>query len=147
MQVKVRRIAARDRARWLDLFRGYIAFYEAVVPGEVIEETWRRLMTGGEGDHIGLVAVDGTDAATGLAHILFHRSTWSRTGYCYLEDLYVEPACRGQGAGAALIQAAYREADAWGATRTYWVTRDDNAVARSLYDRMATLAPFVQYRR
>lgn len=26
----------------------------------------------------------------GLAHILLHKSTWSKTHYCYLEDLYVD---------------------------------------------------------
>ena len=54
-----------------------------------------------------------------------------------------EPA----GAGRALIEAVYREADARGCTRTYWVTEEGNATARALYDRVATKAPFVQYRR
>lgn len=31
----------------------------------------------------------------GLAHILLHRSTWSATHYCYLEDLYVHHEVRG----------------------------------------------------
>lgn len=30
----------------------------------------------------------------GLAHILLHRSTWSATHYCYLEDLYVHHEVR-----------------------------------------------------
>ena len=32
-------------------------------------------------------------------------------------------------------------------TRTYWVTQEFNTTARTLYDRVATRAPFVQYRR
>lgn len=147
MQLAVRRIEPHDRERWLELFRGYIAFYEAVVDEAVIEATWRTLLAPHEADMIGLVAVDEGGHPVGLAHILFHRSTWSTTSYCYLEDLYVDADCRGHGAGAALIAATYREADARGATRTYWVTREDNATARSLYDRMAEVAPFVQYRR
>jgi ribosomal protein S18 acetylase RimI-like enzyme len=49
--------------------------------------------------------------------------------------------------GGPLIEAVYREADARGCTRTYWVTEESNAAARALYDRMASKAPFVQYRR
>lgn len=147
MPATVRRLSARDEARWLELFKGYIAFYEARVPDQVIETTWQRLMSGGEGCHIGLIAADQRDQPIGLAHILFHRSTWSPTWYCYLEDLFVDPAVRGQGAGRALIEATYAEADARGATRTYWATQEHNTTARALYDRLATKSPFVQYRR
>ena len=55
-----------------------------------------------------------SDTPIGLAHVLFHRSTWSPTTYCYLEDLFVDPARRKTGAGRALIEATYREADARG---------------------------------
>jgi GNAT superfamily N-acetyltransferase len=136
-----------DRAVWERLFRGYNAFYGASVADAVIELTWQRLLAGGEGGLIALVAVDDADAPIGLAHLLFHRSTWSPTWYCYLEDLFVDPAERRKGVGLALIEAAYREADARGCTRTYWMTQETNATARALYDRVASRAPFVQYRR
>ena len=83
----------------------------------------------------------------GLAHVLFHRSTWSPTVYCYLEDLFVDIDTRRQGLGRALIEMVYREADKRGATRTYWATREDNKTARRIYARLAKLSPFVQYRR
>ena len=145
--MRVRRLEARDQDRWRDLFRGYIAFYKATVPEETIAQTWQRLMAAPADFHIALVVVDDTDAPFGLAHVLFHRSTWSPTWYCYLEDLFVDPARRGMGAGRALIEATYREADARGATRTYWTTQEFNTTARTLYDRLATKTPFVQYRR
>jgi GNAT superfamily N-acetyltransferase len=147
MSVRVRPLEARDKLEWLTLFRGYIAFYKATVPDDVIEKTWQRLMAKDKDFHIALVAVDGNDKAVGLAHILFHRSTWSPTWYCYLEDLFVEPTQRTKGAGRALIDATYREADARGCTRTYWATQEFNYRARGLYDQLATKSPFVQYRR
>ena len=113
----------------------------------MIELTWRRLLSGGEGEPVGLVAVDEPNVTVGIAHVVFHRSTWSATWHCYLEDLFVDPARRGKGAGRALIQATFREADARGCTRTYWVTEETNATARALYDRVAAKVPFVQYRR
>jgi GNAT superfamily N-acetyltransferase len=146
--MRVRGLEVRDREAWERLFRAYIDFYSARVPDAVVDLTWQRLLGGAKSDPIGLVAVDNdTDVPVGLAHVLFHRSTWSATWYCYLEDLFVDPARRRAGAGRALIEAVYREADARQCTRTYWVTQEANATARTLYDRMATKTPFVQYRR
>jgi GNAT superfamily N-acetyltransferase len=147
MKVPIRRLEAGDKTVWLSLFRGYIAFYRATVGEDVIAATWRRLIAGETDFHIALVAVDERNVPIGLAHVLFHRSTWSASCYCYLEDLFVTPARRKQGVGRALIEAVYREADARGATRTYWMTEEHNRTARTLYDRLAMRAPFVQYRR
>jgi GNAT superfamily N-acetyltransferase len=147
VSVRIRRLEEKDKAAWLPLFKGYIAFYKAIVADDVIETTWRRLMAGALDFHIALVAVDDTDTPVGLAHILFHRSTWSPTHYCYLEDLFVDPERRLKGAGRALIEATYKEADARGCTRTYWATQEFNYRARALYDQVATKSVFVQYRR
>ena len=145
--IRIRPLESRDKQRWLELFKGYITFYKASVADEVIELTWQRMIRAEPDFHIGLVAVDATDRPVGLAHILFHRSTWSPTQYCYLEDLFVDPHQRAKGVGRALIEATYREADARGCTRTYWSTQEFNYRARGLYDQMATKSPFIQYRR
>jgi GNAT superfamily N-acetyltransferase len=147
MNFTIRRLEARDKARWSELFKGYIAFYKATVADAVIEATWQRLMAGASDFHIALVAVDDADRPVGLAHVLFHNSTWSPTCYCYLEDLFVDPAVRAGGIGKALIEAVYVEADKRGATRVYWATQEFNYRARGLYDKVATKSPFVQYRR
>ena len=147
MSVRVRRLEAKDKAAWLRLFKGYIEFYKASVADDVIETTWQRLMAGAEDFHIALVAADADDPPVGLAHVLFHRSTWSPSHYCYLEDLFVDPERRLKGIGRALIEATYREADARKCTRTYWTTQEFNYRARPLYDQVATKSPFIQYRR
>ena len=146
MSITVRPLRDADREAWEVLFKGYIHFYEAKVPDEVIALTWRRLVAQEDG-LLGLLAVVENDPPIGLAHAVFHRSTWSPTTYCYLEDLYVDRQARRHGVGRALIEAVYREADKRGATRTYWATKEDNRQARRLYDRLGTLSPFVQYRR
>jgi GNAT superfamily N-acetyltransferase len=147
MNTLVRPLQARDKPVWLALFKGYIEFYKAIVSEDVIETLWQRLMRGGEGFHVALVAVDDADIPVGLAHVLFHRSTWSNGWYCYLEDLFVDPARRQKGVGRALIEAVYAEADARRCARVYWMTQETNATARTLYDRVASKSPFVQYRR
>jgi len=137
---------AEDRERWCKLFRGYVTFYQCEVTDAQIALTWSRLLDQAEPYFYGVIAtVDGEIA--GFANLLFHRSTWSPTQYCYLEDLFVDPSFRRRGLGEKLIRAAYAEADAQGATRTYWVTQDGNAAARELYDKFAKKVDFVQYRR
>jgi GNAT superfamily N-acetyltransferase len=80
-------------------------------------------------------------------HYIFHRSTWTVGNYCYLQDLFTAPEARGKGAGRALIEAVYERAKAAGASRVYWLTQEDNASARSLYDQVADYPGFVQYRK
>jgi GNAT superfamily N-acetyltransferase len=145
--VTIRLLEPGDREAWEELFRGYITFYRSSVADDVIEETWRRLLSGAEHVHRGFVALDEGGTPIGLAHILFHRSTWSKTWYCYLEDLFVDPSRRAKGVGRALIERVYAEADQMGATRTYWTTQEFNYRARGLYDQVATKSPFIQYRR
>jgi GNAT superfamily N-acetyltransferase len=145
MRITVRPLQEADLAEWDALFDAYVRFYEADVTDDVIALTWQRLLSGQDG-LFGLAAAAG-GRLIGIAHALFHRSTWSPTFYCYLEDLFVDPGARGQGVGRALIEAVYREADANGCTRTCWATKSNNTVARRLYDGLATLSPFVQYRR
>jgi len=146
MPITIRPLETGDRTQWEALFRAYIRFYKEKVPDEVIDLTWVRVL-GQEDGFLGLVAADETGRLAGLAHMLFHRSTWSPTFYCYLEDLFVDIDTRRHGVGRALIEAAYREADQRGCTRTYWATKADNAAARRIYDRLAKTSGFVQYRR
>lgn len=147
MSFIIRRLSPKDKARWVTLFKGYNAFYKTSVPNDIIELTWNRITGGSPEFHIGIVAVCQQDVAFGFAHVLFHRSTWSATSICYLEDLFVDPAVRGQGLGRQLINAVYDEADDRKCTRTYWFTQEDNVTARKLYNRVATKSDFVQYRR
>ena len=146
MSVAVRALALEDEVRWRDLFQQYIVFYKANVAPDIIDLTWQRLINGADG-MAGLVAEVPGIGVAGIVVCVFHRSSWSATWYCYLEDLFVDPASRGQGVGRALIEGVYDLSDARGATRTYWVTAENNETARALYDQLATRTPDVQYRR
>jgi len=76
---------------------------------------------------------------------VFHPSTWSNSSYCYLEDLFVDPARRGGGTGRSLIAAAVGEAERVGASKLYWQTHDTNGTARRLYDQVAEHRGFIVY--
>ena len=143
--VTVRELRPDEQAAWEPLWAGYLAFYGARVEPAVTDATWARLHDPAEPVH-GLGAeVDGQ--LVGIVHYLFHRSTWTLGPYCYLQDLFTAQAARGRGAGRALIEAVYAAAAAAGAARVYWLTQEDNAPARALYDTLADRPGFIQYRK
>jgi GNAT superfamily N-acetyltransferase len=78
---------------------------------------------------------------------MYHRHGWKVEPVCYLQDLYAAPDVRGTGLGRALIEAVYAQADSDGCPSVYWMTQEFNATARKLYDRIATLTPFIKYSR
>lgn len=144
-EVTIRALEAADRAQWEPLWQGYLTYYESQVSEAVTNTTWTRLISADEQPD-GFCAVDAEGILVGIVHYLFHRSTWSVEGYCYLEDLFVDPDLRGGGVGRGLIEAVYKAAGDRGATRVYWNTQHFNTRARKLYDQTATLSPFIQYR-
>jgi GNAT superfamily N-acetyltransferase len=142
--VTVRPLEQSDHADWRRLWTAYLEFYETTVPEEVYAATWQRLFSAGEFEPKGLVALR-NGKAVGLTHYLYHRSCWSRTNNCYLQDLFAAPQARGQGVGAALIAAVKEEAASIGVTNVYWMTHETNATARRLYDRVARRTGFIEY--
>jgi GNAT superfamily N-acetyltransferase len=142
----IRPIEPADEPAWRLLWRDYLAFYETELPATVYATTFARLTDPSVRDYQGLLALR-DDAPVGLAHYIFHRHGWHVADVCYLQDLYVAPAARGTGAGRALIEAVYAEADAAGAADVYWLTQEFNVTARRLYDRIGRATPFVKYVR
>jgi GNAT superfamily N-acetyltransferase len=142
----IRALAEADFSEWDLLWQAYLRFYRAGVSSDVTAATFRRLCDQADG-LIGLVATDEEGALTGLAHLVFHPSTWSADPYCYLEDLYVAPAARGSGTARELLEAVFAEARRRGAARTYWETQEFNGAARSLYDQVAHRTSVVVYER
>ncbi|WP_400087929.1 GNAT family N-acetyltransferase [Yoonia sp. R78084] len=144
--VTIRPLAAKDEARWRVLWSGYLDFYKSSVPEAVYASTFARLLGDDAQDFHGMVAEqDGT--IVGLVHYLFHRHCWRIENVCYLQDLYADPAVRGTGIGRKLIEAVYQAADKAGAPAVYWLTQEDNAVGRQLYDRVGQKTDFIKYAR
>jgi GNAT superfamily N-acetyltransferase len=144
-EIVIRAFSAADREAWEPLWAGYQAFYRVSIPSKVTDATWARMLDPAEPMH-GLGAfVDGRLA--GIAHYIFHATTWSAGPRCYLNDIFTDEALRGRGLGRRLIEAVYDRARAAGADRVYWHTHETNAVAQRLYDHVAERSGFIQYRK
>ena len=143
--VIIRTLGEDEREAWNPLWAGYLAFYKSALARQTSDLAWSRFHDPDEP----LFALGGyiDGRLLGIAHYLFHRSTWAHNRYCYLEDLFVAEDARGQGVGRALIEEVYRKAEAAGASRVYWLTQSGNTQARALYDKVADNLGFIQYRK
>ncbi|EPF16994.1 ribosomal-protein-L7/L12-serine acetyltransferase [Cedecea davisae] len=144
--LNVRLLNHGDREQWLALWQDYLTFYDAQISDEVTALTWRRMLDDKE-PMWALGAFDGQGRLLGFTHFLYHRSTWSETHYCYLEDLFSAPQARGKGVGRALIEAVRQHAEANNSGRLYWHTHETNATAQTLYDKVAAKSGFIQYQK
>jgi len=142
--VTIRPLATEHHDDWLRLWKGYQAFYRTTIDDTTTELSWQRLRDPAE-PMFGLVAlVDGK--VVGIVHALYHRSTWTKGDYCYLQDLFTDELQRKKGVGRALIEAVYHEARQRGASRVYWLTHETNATGIALYEKVASRTGFIQFR-
>ena len=141
MTINIAPLRIEDHAQWRVLAQGYKTFYKATLPDEEYDKTWQRLL--GQDGISGLGATqDGQ--LVGIAHYLFHTTVWAQN-VCYLQDLFVDQAARGQGVARALIEAVASISKAQGAARYYWMTQEHNVTARALYDKVAKFNGFIRY--
>lgn len=146
MTVTIRNLRESDEARWRELWLGYLDWYQHPnLPPKVTSNTW-AMLTGERPDVFGLVAESADGEVVGFTHGVVHANTWIDEPICYLEDLFVDPNARRNGAGNALIEAMIARADKQNWGQVYWRTGDDNP-ARALYDQVAKKIDFVTYVR
>ncbi len=145
----IRPVVPEDYAQWLPLWLAYNAFYgrsgATALPDLVTRTTWARFLDPSEPMSATVAIKDG--AVVGLAHHLFHRSTSAIEMSCYLQDLFILEAHRGQGIARGLIEAVYAAAKQAGTTRVYWHTHETNRTAQKLYDKIAQRSGFIVYRK
>jgi GNAT superfamily N-acetyltransferase len=142
--IGIRPVEPRDEGRWRTLFEAYLRFYQREPTNEVTSFTWQRLLDPA-GSVRAIVAEDSEAGVVGIANYLTHETTWALGPVCYLQDLFVDPAWRAGGVGAALIDWLVAAMAANGWSRLYWLTREDNYRARGLYDKYNRQSGFLRY--
>jgi len=139
-------VGSADEPAWRELWRLYLEFYGSERPDALYRRNFAQLLAG-DGPLYGFVARDAQGTIVGFTHFLFHATAWAMAETCYLQDLFVLPEKRGGGVAAALIEAVAVKARDRGCERLYWMTHQDNARARVLYDRVARFDGFLCYER
>jgi len=141
--MQIRRPRASDRAQWGELYAGYAAFYGVEQTDEMRERVWGWIHD--PAHEVEALVAEADGRLVGMAHFRpFARPLSASTGG-FLDDLFVAPESRGSGAAPALIDALAAEGRARGWSVVRWITADDNARARALYDKMAAATRWVTY--
>ncbi len=141
MAVHVRRLRAADVPRLLDLIDG-LADYESLPrPDSEARERMTHDATARQPRFRTLLSeIDNSDGTAGrmivgYAIYFFTYSTFLARPTLYLEDIFVMPDARGQGAGRALFNACAREAVRQECGRMEWQVLDWNAPSIAFYER------------
>jgi GNAT superfamily N-acetyltransferase len=131
----IRRGQARDAAVILDLIRG-LAEYERLA--HEVEATVGRVRSHGFGPrrYFETLICRRAGRPVGFALYFFTYSTFLARPSLYLEDLFVLPEERGNGAGKALLKALARIAVTRGCGRMEWAVLDWNRPAIGFYRRL-----------
>ncbi|AZL67423.1 GNAT family N-acetyltransferase [Pseudomonas oryziphila] len=144
LPVFVRGVRQSDLQPWCGFWEQYQAFYQVNLGPAITERTWARFFDPAEPMHCA-VATDG-EQIFGFVHYVFHRSTWGRNDFCYLEDLFVCPSARGRTVGKRLIEFVQDQARQQQCDRLYWHTQESNRTAQRLYDWIAEKPGVIEYR-
>lgn len=144
MMLEIRDATPSDHTAWAALWAQYLAFYKVTLSDAVTDHTWQRILDPASRLAARLAFLDGTMVGFAVHH--HHASTWVAGDDCYLEDLFVDPAARGNGVGKALIDDLINISREKGCKRLYWHTDKANANARRLYDHYAKEDGHIRYR-
>ncbi len=142
-EISVRPVQPGDEAGWRRLYAGYADFYRVGMNDSILATTWAWLQ---DGDHPleGLIAFrDGQPV--GLAHFRAQPKPLLGQDAGFLDDLFVDPASRGAGVARLLIDEVASIARDRGWSSVRWITAEDNATARRLYDGVSTVTSWVTY--
>ena len=134
--MRIRRVNHADLPALLALIAEYQRFYGNASPddahnaaffGDFVTPSPRGMLIG---------AYDDDDRPVGYACLYWTFSSVSASHVVLLNDLYVLPSRRGQGAGEALIAAAREVAHERGCSHLRWCTELHNRRAQRLYERV-----------
>lgn len=132
MSASIRLATRADVAEVLRLIRA-LAEYEKLAHEVVATEAGLRETLFGARPAAEVLLAESDGRVVGLALFFQNYSTFLGRPGLYLEDLFVEPAHRGQGVGKTLLRAVARLAVARGCGRLEWAVLDWNTPAIGFY--------------
>ena len=135
-------VRSSDHDQWAALFRAYGRSHHLQLSPETIEAVWRKLHDRNDVVHGLVVRRTYSGPPVGMAHYRAFPRTFGPKQGCFVDDLFVAPAARGEGAASAVLAHLRRLAAVrgWGAVR--WLMVADHGRSRTVYDGGAARAPW-----
>ncbi len=131
--MRIEPISEGQFERLLPLIAAYQRFYEAERIDEERNRAFFSRFIAPSEDGM-LLGAWREDELIGYACLYWSFTSIAPGETVLMNDLYVDPASRGQGVGRALIDASAAIARERGAERLEWATAPDNKTAQRLYD-------------
>ena len=131
----IREIQLKDKDHWEKLYKGYADFYKVGMNNEILQTVWSWLHD--KNHEVQGIVYEIDNNIVALAHYRRMPSPLRGQDIGFLDDLYVDPKNRGQKIGEKLISKTNEISKNKGWNLIRLITRDDNAKAKSLYDRIS----------
>ena len=144
MAVQVTALHQNDREQWEKLYNAYAEFYKVPMNRQILDQVWQWIFDP-EKRFFSVIAKDETGVAVGLMHYREMHSPLRGAQVGFLDDLFVEPNCRGGGVADLMFARLKQEAKTNGWPFTRWITAENNYRARAVYDRLADKTPWLTY--
>lgn len=147
MSLHIRDAGVADTPLILSFIRALAVYEKAEDQVEATPETLAASLFG-PGSPARALVCEQDGEPVGFAVYFFNYSTWQARKGLYLEDLFVLPSARGQGAGKRLLQHLAGIAVAQGCGRFEWSVLDWNQPAIDFYDAIGARpqSEWVRYR-
>jgi len=144
MSTTVSRLKITDKQQWQDLFLAYGEFYGMPMDQTILDNVWGWIFDEGR-PFYAFLAKDQSGQAVGFMHYRAMPSPLRGKEVGFLDDLFVNPNCRGGGVVEALFAALKGAATNHGWPFVRWMTADNNYRGRSVYDKIAQKTPWLTY--
>ena len=131
----IREIKLDDKEEWKVLYKEYADFYKVEMNDKILNTVWEWIHDKNH-DVSGLVCIK-DNKIVGIAHYRKMPSPLRGKNIGFLDDLFVDPKYRRNGFGEQIIKElkAISKRNNWDLVR--WITRDNNTIAKSLYEKLS----------
>ena len=144
MSITVTPLTVGDKDQWQKLYCGYAEFYNMPMEQQTLDTVWSWIFDV-DNKFYCLIAKNSEDQALGLAHYREMPSPLRGAVVGFLDDLYVDPAFRGEGVVDVLFESLEQQAKQHGWPFVRWMTADDNYRGRSVYDKISEKTHWLTY--
>ena len=144
MSVKISALHPEDRTEWERLYQGYADFYQMPMEQQTLDRVWQWIFDP-HNRFFALIAKDERGFGIGLMHYREMPSPLRGAQVGFLDDLYIDPDCRGNGVVDLMFQRLQQEALAHNWPFVRWITAENNYRGRAVYDRLASKTQWQTY--